>query len=440
MATKFNTILEVKVPVSRLREGMFVCRLDKPWVESTFLFQGFLITDDKLIQRLTDECNYVYIDENRGIAADKSLSELAKEKGKEKEKPKKSFLDKLLGRKGGTQFERSNTNKLRDIVELSIPTEYISPPAKLLPFDEEINTAKQVHTSASLLIRDFMSHVKQGGPIDIIVAKNSVYDCMSSILRSPDAMLLLMRLRKKDYNLWQHSMNVSVLAISLGRYLNLHDDELVLLGLCGMFHDIGKLRIPKTALEAATSKAELQAILNSHTTIGRDILLSNMGQLAEVAARVAYTHHENLDGSGFPQGLENSQISAYSRMISIVDLYDNLTSDRPGKKAVTHYDAMTALLEKAGTHFDETLVNSFNKCIGTYPVGCVVEMNSGEIAMVVEENESQRLRPKIMLLTNAEKEKTERKVVDLADFAFSNNDSSYYIKAIINAHSYGINL
>jgi HD-GYP domain-containing protein (c-di-GMP phosphodiesterase class II) len=432
MPPKIMTVVEVRVPVSKLRRGMFVCRLDKEWVDSTFLFQGFLITNDELIEQLKEECDYVFIDENRGLPASKSLAEI---EHKPRIKPKKSFLDKLMAIKKKPP-SRKNTHILRDIVELSIDSRTISPPTKLAPFDEEMPHAEKAHTTANALIKDFMAHVKRGGPVDIIVAKHAVYDCMSSILRSPDAMLLLTRLKTKNYSLWQHSMNVSVLAISLGRYLNLHDDELIVLGLCGMFHDIGKLKISNEVLMAANTKKELQAILDSHTILGRDILLKNMGQLAEIAAQVAYSHHEHLDGSGFPQGLQGAQINSYTRMISIINTYDDLTTSRPGKKGLTHYDAMTILLERAGKHFDPTLVDSFNRCIGTYPVGCAVEMNTGEIAVIVEENEEQRLRPKIMLLTNAEKEKIPKKVVNLAELEFTSEEDSYFIKAIVDDETY----
>lgn len=436
MPPKTMTIIEVKIPVSKLKQGMYVCRLDKEWVESSFVFQGFLINNEALIKQLKEECDYVYIDENRGVPAEKSLADFSR---KEQEKQKKSFLDKLLSRKNAAK-NRKHTHKLVDIVDRTVEIENISPPEKLVSFEEEMPAAELAHATAGTLIKDFMTHVKRGGPVDIIVAKHAVYDCISSILRSPDAMLLLMRLKHKDYSVWQHSMNVSVLAISLGRYLNLHDDELMLLGLCGMFHDIGKLRISNQLMAAATSKKELQDILNSHTELGRDILLACMGQLAEVAAQVAYCHHEHLDGSGFPRGVRGAQISDYTRMISIINLYDNLTSSRPGKKALTHYDAMTVLLEKAGKHFDETLVNSFNRCIGTYPVGCVVEMSSGEIALVVEKNEEQRLRPKILLLTDQQKQKIPETVVNLADLEFTEEGDSYFIKAIVDAENYGIKL
>jgi putative nucleotidyltransferase with HDIG domain len=433
-----STIIEVKVPVSSLKLGMFVCRLDKEWVESSFVFQGFLINSDAVITKLQEECRYVYIDEQRGLAAKKSLAEIARKK---ESKSKKSFFDKLLSNKHNSK-KRKNTNTLRDIIDRNILAETIDPPPKTVPFNEEMEAATLAHNTASSLIKDFMSHVKRGGAVDIIMAKHVVYDCMSSILRSPDAMMLLIRMKSKNYSLWQHSMNVSVLAISLGRYLNLHDDELVMLGLCGMFHDIGKLRISNTLLESANTKKDLTAILNSHTKVGSETLLDCMGQLAQITSEVAYCHHEHLDGSGFPRGLKGGQISDYTRIISIVNIYDNLTSSKPGKKPLNHYEAMTVLLEKSGQHFDETLLNSFSRCVGTYPVGYVVEMNSGELAMVVEENDTQRLRPKILLLTDSEKAKIPKKVINLAELEFENETGAgaYFIKAIVDPEVYGITL
>ncbi len=155
-------------------------------------------------------------------------------------------------------------------------------------------------------------------------------------------------------------------------------------------------------------------------------------------ADVAYSHHERLDGSGFPRGLKGRQISAYTRMISIVDVYNSLTNAKSDKK-LNHYNAITQMLARANSQFDETLLNCFHQCIGTYPVGCVVEMNSGEVAMVVETNEGFRLRPKIMLLTGADKEKCDKKVVDLAENDL-NSDDAFVIKKIVRPEKYGITL
>jgi len=241
-------------------------------------------------------------------------------------------------------------------------------------------------------------------------------------------------LKTKHKNTWQQCMNAAVLTITFGRYLNLSDKELVTLGLCGMLFDIGKMRISKEDLEHAVNKQDL---IQSHTTLGYEVLSHCPGALGKTVAEVARDHHEQLDGSGYPQGLKGKEISAYTRMISIVDTYNMLTSDKPNKKGMTHYDAMTIILERVGTHFDETLVNSFNQCIGTYPVGSIVEMNTGAIAMVVEANPEQKLRPKVVLLTTPDKEKCSKKVVNLADDVSSTEDL-YSIRSIVRADTYGI--
>jgi HD-GYP domain-containing protein (c-di-GMP phosphodiesterase class II) len=259
---------------------------------------------------------------------------------------------------------------------------------------------------------------------------------MSSVLRSPDAMQLVMRLKNKHLTSWQQSMNDSVLAISFGRYLNLNDNELVTLGLCGLLHDIGNLRISKEEFAQAEDKKEL---IKTHPRLGYEILLNCPGELSKTVAEVAYSHHEKIDGTGFPRGLKGNQISPYSRMITIVDVYNSLTNIRAEQK-LTHYNAITQMLARANTQFDETLLHCFHQCIGAYPVGCVVEMNTGEIAMVVETNEGLKLRPKIMLLTDSDKEKCDKKVINLAENDLDGDDDAYVIKKIVRPEKYGITL
>ena len=422
---------EIEVSVSNLTLGMYVARLDKDWQESTFMFQGFLIEKKSQIKKLQQECNCVYVDANKSTVKITTGT-------KTTQAEKKSFFDRFRGKTSQETIVdyREEPNKLADIIERKISTKLIIPPERKVTFDQEMGYAKKTIYKNTHLIKDFMGKVKAGGTIDILVATESIQRCINSVLRSPDTILLMTQLQNKHQSIWQHSMNVSVLAINLGRYLNLDEDELMTLGLCGMLHDIGKLLISKEALEQAENKKE---VIESHTILGRDILLNCSGKFSKIVAEVAHTHHECLDGKGFPQGLKGTQISAYARMIAIVDLYDSLTIDRPNKKGVTHYDAMTQILAKVGTHFDDTLVNSFNQCIGTYPVGCIVEMNSGEIAMVVESNSQQKLRPKIVLLTTPDKTPCPKQVIDLADSENPLSDASRYtIRGIIRKDTYQI--
>jgi putative nucleotidyltransferase with HDIG domain len=432
MIQKNLPVREVKVAVSDLKIGMYVCRLDKDWIDSPFLFQGFLIENADIIVQLQKECSYVYINANKG--------DFSIEQSQPAANQKTGFSFKsLFGKKDSaksTDLPRKQTHYLREITEHKIAIDEIKPPKKLLAFDQELGAAKESHTKINLLMKDFSLQVKGGGIIDILIARQAIYDCMTSVLRSPDAMQLVARLKSKHQSVWQHSMNDSVLAISFGRYLNLNDEELVTLGLCGLLHDIGNLRISKEELEQTGDKKEF---IKTHTKLGYEILLACPGELSKTVAEVAYSHHERLDGSGFPRGLKGEQISPYTRMISIIDIYSSLTNNR-AEKSLTHYNAITQMLTRANTQFDETLLSFFHQCIGTYPVGCVVEMNTGEIAMVVEANEELKLRPKIMLLTDADKEKCAKKVINLAEDDLSNNQNAYVIKKIVRPEKYGITL
>lgn len=431
MSPKSSSIREVKVPVSGLKLGMYVCRLDKEWIDSPFLFQGFLLDNEEIIAQLRHECTYVYVDANK---EDFSLS-----KDKAPAKKLGFTIKSLFIKKDNSNIgnvKRENTHSLSEIVERRVSIEEIRPPKKLVAYDEEVRPAKQSHAKVSTLMQDFSTQVKEGGNIDLFVAREAIFECMSSVLRSPDAMQLVMRLKNKHLTSWQHSMNDSVLAISFGRYLNLNDDELVTLGLCGLLHDIGNLRISKEELAQAEDKKEL---IRTHPRLGYDILLNCPGELSKTVAEVAYSHHERMDGSGFPRGLKGNQISPYTRMITIVEVYNSLTNVRAEQK-LTHYNAITQMLARANTQFDETLLHCFHQCIGAYPVGCVVEMNTGEIAMVVETNEGLKLRPKIMLLTDADKEKCDKKVVNLAENDLDGDDDAYVIKKIVRPEKYGITL
>jgi HD-GYP domain-containing protein (c-di-GMP phosphodiesterase class II) len=430
MSPKITAVREVKISVSDLKIGMFVCRLDKDWIDSPFLFQGFLIDKDSLINQLKNECEFVYVDINKG---DFSFGKTPTESKKTAFSFKSLFAKKDSGK--NSALKRSHTYALRDIVEHRVATEEIHPPKKVVAYEQEVGTAKQSHTKINTLMQDFSSQVKEGGTIDLLIAREAIYECMTSVLRSPDAMQLVSRLKSKHQSSWQHSMNDSILAISFGRYLNLNDDELVTLGLCGLLHDIGNLRISKEELEQAENKKE---VIRTHPKLGYEILLNCPGELSKTVAEVAYCHHERLDGSGFPRGLKAEQISPYTRMISIVDVYNSLTNHK-AEKSLTHYNAISQMLARANSQFDETLLNCFHQCIGTYPVGTVVEMNSGEIAMVVETNDGHKLKPKVMLLTNAEKEKCDKKVINLAEDV-NDAEEAYVIKKIVRPEKYGIKL
>lgn len=424
----------IKIAVAELKLGMYVSKLDKDWTQSSFLFQGFLIEEQAQIQQLKHECSYVYVDAEKETpppapAASPHATQTTQSgvNLESKNQPPPPVVKK-----------RENTQTLTDIVQQKTAARQ-KPPEKIASFSHEMGGAKLAYHKTSAVVKNVIAEVKEGGNIDGEMAEQAVHDCMESMLRSPDAMMLTMNLKGKHLTTWHHCMNVSVLAISLGRHLNVKDEDLVTLGLAGMFHDIGTLLIPPEELAKAGDKREL---IQSHTTLGYELLAQCSGQLGAVVADVAHYHHENLDGSGFPQGLQDEQISAFTRIISIVDFYDTLTSDKVnGQKGLNHYEAMLQLFKRVSAkHFDENLVQSFNQCIGTYPVGSLVELNSGEIAMVVEENIQYRLKPIVMLLTTADKHPCSKQLINLAKSHIDGRENTYAIKRMVRADDYVLDI
>jgi HD-GYP domain-containing protein (c-di-GMP phosphodiesterase class II) len=441
---------QVKMPVSDLEIGLYVAQLDKDWLESSFLFQGFLIENDAQIKKLQKECEFVFIDFSKSVKHGAGGFELESEDLQKSKFRLKDYIAKPLRffkfhpkpvqnsaeSRYGVSSERKKTYALQDITDGRIAFSHIAPPKKVHPVEKELSFAKQSHETTKSVMKEFFQQMETGDTMDMLVAEQAVRDSMTSVLRSPDAIQLVTRRKDKSYSNWQQSMNNAVLALSFGRHLNLHDHELITLGLSGLLHDIGYLKMSEADL-AQENKRDLS---KSHTKIGHDLLMTLSGNWAKTVANVAYCHHEHLDGSGFPRGLIGKQICSYTRIISIIDAYNSLIhpSD-PQRKKMSHYEAILHLLDKGKVYYDNRLLNSFHQCIGTYPAGCIVELNSGEIAVVLEVNERYKLKPKIMLLTDARKEKCAAKTVDLADVNEDEYKQRYVIARIIShPEQYGL--
>lgn len=427
------------ISVHELMLGMYVCELDRPWKETSFVFQGFVIEDYKTLQQLKEQCEYVYIDLNKPYnTLSLPLTKTLITRSKLPLKKTKAVKSIPSAQCASRQQSPPRRYRLTEIVESKQLIDDILPPPKQATFEQEIDCAQQVHSKTGLVIKNFLQQVSSGRHVDIDIAKKAVYDCMRSILRNPDAMLLMTQLRYKDKYTWSHSMNACILALSLGRHLSLRYEELITLGLCGMLHDIGKLKIPSEILNKPDLLDEHeQAVMRSHTEFGRETLSASPGMPA-IIAEVAHNHHERLDGGGFPRGLRGKQISPYVRIISIVDIYDALTTARVDRQGVTHLEALNRLIGMSETELDRNLVHRFIQCLGIYPAGSVVEMTSGEIGIVVEVNEMKKLRPKIVIICDQEKRPCAGKKIDLSDHQYDPERHSYSIKTIIQPESYGI--
>ncbi|PPD31612.1 MAG: phosphohydrolase [Methylomonas sp.] len=391
-------------PVNQLDMGMYVIELDRPWLDSPFLFQGFEITTQSEIMQLKECCDYVYIDTTKN-------------------------------RKRRPEGIGSST---KQPVETNI--DFGTPPPKLSEFEREIQRAEIVHKQVSELVSGFMDRIAKGEGIDTKSAKAAVAECVNSILHSPDAFLWLNQLKNKDEYTSQHSLNVCVLSIVLGRHINFSMENLNNVGLCGMMHDMGKMLVPLHILNkpGKLEPHELE-VMRSHTTLGYE-LLSSSKDMYPGAIKAALSHHEMLDGKGYPNKLNHKDIPLLTRIITIADIYDAMTSDRVYQKGRTHLEATSTMADLSGSHLDGRLVTKFIEALGVYPPGCIVMMTNGSIGIVVEVNEFVRLRPKIIILLDSNKQVVPEKVTNLADMEVDEHGRLLTIKGIVKAQDYNIDI
>jgi HD-GYP domain-containing protein (c-di-GMP phosphodiesterase class II) len=385
------------IPVSGLKIGMYVCELDRPWLETPFILQGFKITSLDEIETIAEHCQHVYIEGtvHEWLAA--------QERGNTTST--------------GTRKTYQNTTSNK----------------------EEYSKAATIHESARKLTRSFLDDVRLGQGINIAEVKKTVSECVSSILRNPDAMMWISKIRNKDNYTAEHSLNVGLLAITFGRHLGANEEELNKLGLAGMLHDVGKMRIPNAVLNKAEKLTpEEFNIMKQHARYGRDILMSD-NSVDHTAVDVAYAHHEALDGSGYPRKIKASGISDMTRMVTICDVYDAITSNRIYKEGQSSLVALKILYQNKGIKFDERLVTEFISCIGLYPAGSIVELNNGEVGIVINTNYRNRHLPKVLIVRDKNKIPQAEKVLNLERFSKS-PDQQYLIKTVLPNGLHGVRI
>lgn len=380
-----------RIHVYELHIGMCVCRLETPEKKSPFLFDQFDIKTQADIQAIQSVCDYVFIDVNR-------------QKNYKAVSAGKAYVKKQLG------FARS--------------------------FEQSARTYQQTGN----LIKNVMDDIRFGNQLSVKAVKEAASQCVDKVLENSDAMLLLTQLKHQDKYTAQHSLNVCILAILLGRELNFSVEELKSIGLCALLHDIGKMKVPLEILNkpGKLDDDELE-IMRKHPEFGHDILMAAT-HIDQDAVDVAYGHHEHLSGTGYPRGVDKSELSIFTKIVAVVDAYDAITSDRVYQKGRSHFMALDILVKGMNVEFEPDLVIQFINCIGYYPQGNLVELTSGEIGIVAEQNKKDRLKPKVLLILDENKNTVNGRILDLALNVSDINKVPYEIKQVVQPQDYDIDL
>ncbi|BAO44789.1 HD-GYP domain-containing protein [Thiolapillus brandeum] len=431
----FEQIEKVQIDADKLQEGMFVCELDRPWTESPFVFQGFMLTSQKDVMRVRECCEWVYIDVKKSVRFKPGQpgNPVTPTSG---EKPlfKPSFSAIAVDSPETPGKQHGFLGKVSQILKKGAASHR----DKDFPLALKSSVETRVHTNK--LVKSIMGEIRLGKSIDTPAAKEAVAACVDNVMMNQDAGLLLTRLRNKDEYTSEHSLNVAIISIAFGRHLGMNRKELNVVGLCGLLHDMGKMLTPLDILnKPGRLNDEEMEIMKRHPADGREILLDTR-EVMDTVIDTAFGHHERLNGKGYPRGIGGSEIPLYTRIVSIADVYDAITGDRIYRQGETAETALGILHRSAGNAFDESLVIKFIQTIGTYPLGTVVEMTNGEVGIVVDNNPRQRLRPKIKLLLGHDKQPCKPKIINLNTNPADSIGEPYAIKVSHRAGSFDIDL
>lgn len=424
-----------KVLTSELSLGMYVARLDRPWLETPFLFQGFPITTNADIDKLQEYCEYVYVDQ--------SLSETSPV---ERMKMAHASLPDTTRRNGILSRFFAGALRLIGVKRLQPATEEYEAGQPGSAYRDEVNlvdelgNARETHNKAQSIIREMMTGLRTGGRLELDVVQSVVAPMVDSVLRNNDALAWLSRLRSKDDYSYGHSIATSVYAIVLGRHIGYSREELHLLGLGGLLLDVGKTKISRELLtKEDTLTEEEMAITRSHVEHSVEILEATPGMDPRIIEMVR-THHERRNGQGYPQGLARDEIPMFGQIGGLCDAFDAMTSVRPYANTLSAYEAMRKLLAVAGSEFKSELVEQFIQCIGMFPTGSLVELSSGEVGVVIAQNKLRRLRPVVMVILDAKKKPlaTFRRVDLRTESEDENKEVSLWIRWGLEPGAYGV--
>lgn len=366
----------------KLRKGMYVSYLDRPWTQAPFPFQGFRIETDAELEQLREVCEYVFVDSGRGEAS---------------------------------EYESYYAQRSKPAPDAEPEA---APAVECPPTEQEFPAARQAHALFRAAMIDVYQSAARGSAPSLAKLERATTKLVASVGRNPDALLYFVRTQTDGDYLFRHGVACAVMACALGKTMGLSSRSLHPLTLGCALLDIGKTRVSSELLNRPRalelSSGELQQ-LRRHVERGAEILAHVTSEGSPVVS-IIMTHHERYDGKGYPRGLAGINIPRFGQIASIVDTFDAMVSERVYGRRATPYEAMRYIKAQRGEAFDGKLVEAFRRTFGTYPTGSLVELSTGEVGFVIQQNPGARLQPRVYVMLDADKNRVpEFRVIDLAD-------------------------
>lgn len=375
-----------RIAVVDVRVGMYIQEFCGAWMDHPFWRSKFLLQSQKDLQRIqASGIRELWIDASKGLDVDPGVHSESVE-----------------------QVAAEADERLSAVAP--------APSGEHCPLDEEIARASKLCARAKQAVVSMFGDARMGRALEFEQAEELVGEISDSLLRHPNALISLARLKNADEYTYMHSVAVCALMIALARQLGLGEVQVRDAGLAGMLHDIGKMAVPWALLNKPGKLTDDEFVtMRKHPLAGREILLAGK-QTNALVLDVCLHHHEKVDGSGYPHRLVGEQISLFARMGAVCDVYDAISSDRPYKKGWSPAESIHKMAEWKG-HFDEGVFQAFVKVMGIYPTGSLVRLASGRIAVVLDQSSTSLLTPKVKVFFSAKaKMPIAQEVIDLAQW------------------------
>ena len=413
-----------KIKTEDLRVGMFVVDVGRSWLKHPWTTKRKHIASLKDIEDLVKHgIDEVIVDPAKNRVVPKPAST-----GKENdtsayreygirtptlEQARQVTPDQVVASIRPQETPKSVSGGIHQVERRTRPRPDVAQQAVSL--EAELPRAQKVYQQALETTREFIHEAKAGRNIDVGRVQESVNEMIDSVFRNRDSMVALLKLKTYDEYTFTHSLNVAALAIASGRQIGLSRGQLLNLGLGAIFHDVGKIAVPEHILNKPAKLTNDEfAVMKTHPARGAAIIVKQAANVNASVISVVRHHHERLDGTGYPDGLTGDELDPFHMICGMSDVYDALTGDRIYRKAMAPHDALKVIFSLRDKHFPQSWVERFVQCLGIYPPGTMVKINTGEICVVIETNHACLIRPRLKMARNARgQEALLERVIDL---------------------------